>query len=132
MQTGNSIARQSAMVPAWISGLGRERTGGLELSPGDSGHSPNVVGRQLDQFAPSAGAARQVRRVRAAAEVKWCGPFAFVGEALTDGLVDRAKFDNDDHVVRFRGRDLGLIERHGVLPALLRPAQGSAKPQQTP
>jgi hypothetical protein len=55
----------------------------------------------------------QVRRVRRSGEVKWKGEQVFVSEALIGELVGLAELESGDHVVRFCGRDIGLIDRVG-------------------
>jgi hypothetical protein len=52
-----------------------------------------------------------VRRVRSRGEIKWRSEFAFGSEALVRELVGLAELDIGDHVVRFCGHDLGLIDR---------------------
>lgn len=55
----------------------------------------------------------QVRRVRPAGEIKWRNGFVFIGEAFAGELVGLAELGGSGHIVRFAGRDLGLIDRHG-------------------
>ncbi len=69
----------------------------------------------------------QVRRVRSAGEIKWRGEFAFVSEALAGELVGLAELDTGDHVVRFCGRDVGLLDRHGVFRRFAPPRTGLRK-----
>lgn len=52
----------------------------------------------------------QVRRVRWNGEIKWRGGTVFVGEALAGELVGVAASDRGGDIVRFCGRDLGLID----------------------
>lgn len=54
----------------------------------------------------------EVRRVRTAGEIKWRGEHVFVGEALAGELVGLTGHESGGHLVRFCGRDLGLIDRH--------------------
>lgn len=54
-----------------------------------------------------------VRRVRRTGEIKWRGEMIFIGEALAGEIVGLATLDTGDHIVRFAGRDLGVIDRHG-------------------
>lgn len=56
-------------------------------------------------------AGHEVRRVRHSGEIKWRGEFVFIGEALAGELVGLAEIDDGCHLVRFCGRDLGLIGR---------------------
>ncbi|WP_315796132.1 MULTISPECIES: integrase core domain-containing protein [unclassified Bradyrhizobium] len=53
----------------------------------------------------------EVRRVRPTGDIKWQGEHVFVGEALAGELIGLAKHDTGGHIVRFWGRDLGLIDR---------------------
>jgi transposase InsO family protein len=53
----------------------------------------------------------EVRRVRPTGEIKWRGELLFVGAALAGELVGLAAHDTGGHIVRFCGRDLGLIDR---------------------
>lgn len=70
----------------------------------------------------------QTRRVRSSGEIKLNGELIFVSEALVDQLVGIAELETGDHVVRFCGLDIGLIDRRdlasgtrrGELPRLLR------------
>jgi len=65
--------------------------------------------QRLDE--PWYDADHQVRRVRPAGTIKWRGEQVFVGDALAGELVGLAELENGSHVVRFCGRDLGLISR---------------------
>ncbi len=53
----------------------------------------------------------EVRRVRPTGDIKWRGEHVFVGEALAGERVGLAEHDTGGHIVRFCGRDLGLIDR---------------------
>jgi len=55
----------------------------------------------------------QVRRTRADGAIKWRGEMVFIGEALAGELLGLAELESGDHVVRFCGRDLGVLERGG-------------------
>jgi transposase InsO family protein len=55
----------------------------------------------------------EVRRVRRTGEIKWRGEHIFIGEALAREPVGLAEIDLGLHIVRFCGRDLGLIDRAG-------------------
>ena len=70
----------------------------------------------------------EVRRVRTRGEIKWRGAFAFVSEALVGELVGLAELDNGDHVVRFCGHDLGLIDRRGAFRRFAPPRTGLRDP----
>ena len=50
--------------------------------------------------------------------------FAFISEALVGELVGLAELENGDHVVRFCGRDLGLVDRRGVFRRFAPPRTG--------
>jgi transposase InsO family protein len=84
--------------------------------------SPRALPERIED--PWYDADHQVRRVRATGEIKWRGQLAFVGEALAGELVGLAELDNGDHVVRFCGRDLGLIDRHGAFRRFAPPRAG--------
>jgi transposase InsO family protein len=51
----------------------------------------------------------EVRRVRPAGQIKWRGEEILIGEAFAGELVGVAEHDNGGHIVRFAGRDLGVI-----------------------
>lgn len=53
----------------------------------------------------------EVRRVRATGEIKWQGEHVFIGEALAGEFVGIAEHVSGSHIVRFMGRDLGVIGR---------------------
>lgn len=55
----------------------------------------------------------QTRRVRTDGSIKWRGEYVFIGEPLCGELVGLGELDTGDHVVRFAGRDLGVLERAG-------------------
>jgi len=55
----------------------------------------------------------EVRRVRGTGEIKWRGEHIFIGEALARETVGLAQINLGLHIVRFCGRDLGLIDRAG-------------------
>lgn len=57
-------------------------------------------------------AAHEVRRVRASGEIKWHNDFVFIGEALAGEIVGLAELEGGSHIVRFAGRDLGVLDRH--------------------
>lgn len=65
--------------------------------------------RRLDD--PWYDANHEVRRVRPTGDIKWRGEHLFVGEALAGELVGLCEHDTGGHIVRFCGRDLGLIDR---------------------
>jgi transposase InsO family protein len=57
-------------------------------------------------------ASHEVRRVRTAGEIKWRGEHIFIGEALTGELIGLAEQESGNHIVRFYGRDLGVLDRN--------------------
>jgi len=54
----------------------------------------------------------EVRRVRPDGQIKWRAELVFIGEALAGELVGLAEHAAG-HIVRFCGRDLGLLDRAG-------------------
>jgi transposase InsO family protein len=92
--------------------------------------SPRVLPARLED--PWYDADHKVRRVRRAGDIKWHGDFIFIGEAFAGELVGLAELDNADHVVRFCGRDLGLLDRRGVLRRFAPPRTGLREPTQHP
>ncbi|MFZ1106641.1 MAG: integrase core domain-containing protein, partial [Hyphomicrobiaceae bacterium] len=61
--------------------------------------------------APWYDAEHEVRRLHAPGIVTWQGERMYVGEALAGELVGLAELDGGAHIVRFCGRDLGVIDR---------------------
>jgi transposase InsO family protein len=55
----------------------------------------------------------QVRRVRIDGTIKWRGELIFIGEALAREAVGIIEHERGGHLVRFCGRDLGLIDEAG-------------------
>jgi transposase InsO family protein len=53
----------------------------------------------------------EVRRVRPTGEIKWRNELVFIGEALAGEWIGLCEHDTGGHIVRFCGRDLGLIDR---------------------
>ncbi len=74
--------------------------------------SPRAMPERIED--PWYDADHEVRRLRPNGEIKWRGELAFISEALADELVGLAELENGDHVVRFCGRDIGLLDRRGV------------------
>jgi transposase InsO family protein len=66
---------------------------------------------KLDE--PWYDADHEVRRVRCDGTIKWRGAFVFVGEALAREPVGIAEHERGGYIVRFCGRDLGLIDVTG-------------------
>jgi transposase InsO family protein len=54
----------------------------------------------------------EVRRVRPSGAIKWQGEDVFVGEALAGELIGLAEHESGRHIVRFCGRDLGVVDRN--------------------
>jgi len=52
----------------------------------------------------------EVRRVRTDGAIKWRGNYVFIGEALARETVGLVEHERGGHIVRFCGRDLGLID----------------------
>jgi transposase InsO family protein len=84
--------------------------------------SPRDMPERLED--PWYDADHQVRRVGTRGEIKWRGEFTFISEAVVGELVGMAELENGDHVVRFCGRDLGLLDRHGVFRRFAPPRTG--------
>ena len=55
----------------------------------------------------------EVRRVRSSGEIRWRNGFVFVGEALAGEPVGLIEHERGGRVVRFAGRDLGLLDEAG-------------------
>lgn len=55
----------------------------------------------------------EVRRVRPDGSIKWRSDWVFIAEPLSGELIGLSELDTGDHVVRFAGRDLGVLERAG-------------------
>ena len=53
----------------------------------------------------------EVRRVRPGGAIKWGGEEIFIGTALAGELVGLAEHESGARIVRFCGRDLGVIDR---------------------
>jgi len=52
----------------------------------------------------------EVRRVRSTGVIKWRGDTVFIGQALAGEPVGIAELETGGHIVRFLGRDLGVID----------------------
>ena len=88
--------------------------------------SPRAMPARVED--PWYDADHEARRVRSRGEIKWRGEYAFVSEALVGELVGLAELDNGDHVVRFCGHDLGLIDRRGAFRRFAPPRTGLRDP----
>jgi transposase InsO family protein len=73
--------------------------------------SPRAMPDHLDE--PWYDAEHQVRRVLSTGDIKWKGDRIFISEALIGEPIGIAELETGDHVVRFCGRDIGLIDRRG-------------------
>ena len=71
--------------------------------------SPRALPGRLDD--PWYDADHEVRRVRPTGEIKWRGEYVFVGEAFAGEWVGLCEHESGGHILRFCGRDLGLIDR---------------------
>ncbi len=88
--------------------------------------SPRAMPERVED--PWYDADHEARRVRSRGEIKWQGEYAFVSEALVGELVGLAELDNGDHVVRFCGHDLGVIDRRGAFRRFAPPRTGLREP----
>ncbi len=84
--------------------------------------SPRTMPERLED--PWYDAEHQVRRVGTRGEIKWRGEFAFVSEAVVGELIGLAELETGDHVVRFCGRDLGILDRRGAFLRFAPPRPG--------
>jgi len=92
--------------------------------------SPRAVPQRLED--PWYDADHQVRRVGTRGEIKWRGEFAFISEEVVGELVGLAELENGDHVVRFCGRDLGLLDPGGVFHRFAPPRTGLRQSMEDP
>jgi transposase InsO family protein len=67
-----------------------------------------VLPADLDD--PWYDANHEVRRVRPTGEIKWRNELVFISEALAGERIGLCEHDTGGHIVRFCGRDLGLID----------------------
>jgi transposase InsO family protein len=84
--------------------------------------SPRTMPERLED--PWYDAEHEVRRVRTSGDIKWRGRFAFVSEALIGELVGLAELESGDHIVRFCGHDLGILDRRGAFLRFAPPRTG--------
>lgn len=87
--------------------------------------SPRAMPKRIED--PWYDADHEVRRVRPTGEIRWRGECAFIGEALAGEPIGLAELENGDHVVRFCGHDLGLLDRRGVFHRFAPPRTGLRK-----
>jgi transposase InsO family protein len=73
--------------------------------------SPRPFPNRLDD--PWYDPDHEVRRVRTTGTIKWRGEEVFVGEALDGELVGLQALETGGHLVRFCGRELGVIDVDG-------------------
>lgn len=73
----------------------------------------------------------QIRSVRPAGFIKWRGEMVFIGEALGGETVGIAELENGSHIVRFCGRDLGVIGRDLRFHRFAPPRARLRKPMET-
>lgn len=72
-------------------------------------NSPRAMPDRIDE--PWYDADHQTRRVRSSGEIMWQGERIFVSEALVGEPIGVAELETGDHIVRFCGHDIGLIDR---------------------
>lgn len=70
-----------------------------------------VLPRRIEE--PWYDADHEVRRVRISGAIKWRNEFVFIGEALARETVGLIEHERGGHLVRFFGRDLGLLDMAG-------------------
>jgi transposase InsO family protein len=74
-----------------------------------------------------------VRRVRSNGEIRWNAGLLFLSEVLVGEAVGIVETETGEHIVRFAGHDLGLINRAGdKLRRFTAPRPGRRKPAQQP
>ena len=82
-----------------------------QTPPAQHWHPPDrTLPRRLDD--PWYDADHEVRSVHQGGWIKWRGETIFIGEALAGEIVGVAAIETGGHIVRFCGRDLGVID-HG-------------------
>ena len=91
---------------------------------------PRAMPGRLDD--PWYDADHEVRRVRPTGEIKWRGEHVFVGEALAGEWIGLCEHDTGGHIVRFCGRDLGLIDRERRFLRFAPPRARLRAAQETP
>jgi transposase InsO family protein len=96
----------------------------LGQRPPSEAYSPSQRAMPDREQDPWYDAEHQVRRVRSNGEIKWNSGLIFISEALVDQLVGIAELDTGDHVVRFCGLDVGLIDRRGLFTRFAPPREG--------
>jgi transposase InsO family protein len=87
--------------------------------------SPRAMPNRVEE--PWYDADHQVRRVRPPGTIKWKGGQVFITEALVGELIGIAELETGDHVVRFCGRDIGLLDRCGRFRRFAPPRCGLSK-----
>jgi transposase InsO family protein len=84
--------------------------------------SPRAMPDRVEE--PWYDADHQVRRVRPPGTIKWKGEQVFISEALIGEFIGIAALETKDHVVRFCGRDIGLLEHTGRFRRFAPPRAG--------
>jgi transposase InsO family protein len=87
--------------------------------------SPRPMPERIED--PWYDADHHVRRVHSSGEIKWSGGVVFISEALVGELIGIAELATGDHVVRFCGLDLGLLDRSGTFRRFAPPRPGRSK-----
>lgn len=82
-----------------------------QTPPAQHWHAPTRPFKHGGLDDPWYDADHQVRSVRRHGAIKWRGEFVFIGQALAGEIVGVAEIENGHHIVRFCGRDLGVIDR---------------------
>ena len=96
----------------------------LGQTPPAERYAPSPRAFPLRVEDPWYDADHQVRRVRSNGEIKWRHERVFVSEALIGELVGLAELETGDHLVRFCGRDLGIVDRRGLFRRFAPPRTG--------
>jgi transposase InsO family protein len=108
-----TIKEQQARFDAFRRHYNEERPHeALDQSPPAKHWQPprRTLPRRLQD--PWYDADHEVRNVRPAGWIKWRGEIVFIGEALAGESVGLAEIETGGHIVRFCGRDLGVIGRN--------------------
>jgi transposase InsO family protein len=81
---------------------------GLDMPAQHYQASPRQMPSRIAE--PHYDAGHLVRRVRSTGEIRWAGGLIFITEALIGEPLGIVKLENGDHLVRFAGVDLGVID----------------------
>jgi putative transposase len=101
----------------------------LGQRPPDEVYTPSQRAMPDRVEEPWYDADHQVRRVRPPGTIKWKGSQVFISEALIGEIIGIAELETEDHVVRFCGRDIGLLDRAGRFRRFAPPRAGLCQPQ---